>query len=102
MGEPRLAMIGLAQRLIAFEEASTSKSDSGANAAFRVLEKLQLLLTRFAGSDGFSALMRRAIALFGFKTLLWRILRLARTVLSHTLRIYLLKPVLHLRHNFSI
>ena len=63
MGEPRMAMRELAQRLIALEEASDLISNPAKNAAFRVLEKLRLLLTRFAGSDGFAALMRRAIAL---------------------------------------
>jgi len=63
MGEPRVAMQKLALRLIALEEPSDLGSDPGRNAAFRVLEKLRLLLTRFSGSDGFAALMRRAIAL---------------------------------------
>ena len=63
MGEPRVAMRELAQRLIALEEAGARGSSPGRNAAFRVLEKLRLLLTRFSGSDGFAALMRRAIAL---------------------------------------
>lgn len=63
MGEPNVAMRELAQRLIALEVASDLGSNPGKNAAFRVLEKLRLLLTRFAGSDGFAALMRRAIAL---------------------------------------
>jgi len=61
MGEPRVAMKELAQRLIALEEPGDR--GGGRNAAFRVLEKLRLLLTRFSGSDGFAALMRRAIAL---------------------------------------
>jgi len=63
MGEPRVAMKELAQRLIAFERASDLGSNPGKNAAFRVLVKLRLLLTRFSGSDGFAALMRRSIAL---------------------------------------
>lgn len=58
-----MAMRELAQRLIALEEASDLISNPAKNAAFRVLEKLRLLLTRFGGSDGFAALMRRAIAL---------------------------------------
>ena len=63
MGEPRMAMRELAQRLIALEEASDLISNPEKNAAFRVHEKLRLLLTRFAGSEGFAALMRRAITL---------------------------------------
>jgi len=63
MGEPRVAIKELAQRLIALEEATDLGSNPGRNAAFRVLEKLRLLLTRFSGSDGFAALMRRAVAL---------------------------------------
>jgi len=53
----------LAQRLIAFEEASDLGSNPGPNAAFRTLIKLRLLLVRVSGLDGFAALMRRAIAL---------------------------------------
>ena len=63
MGEPRVAMKELAQRLIAFEEASDLGSNPGPNAAFRTLIKLRLLLVRFSGLDGFAALMRRAITL---------------------------------------
>jgi hypothetical protein len=63
MGEPSIAMRELAQTLIVFEEASDSGSTVGGNSAFRMLEKLRLLLLKFSGSDGFAALMRRAIAL---------------------------------------
>ena len=63
MGDPGVAMRELAQRLIDFEQASDLGSNSGRNGAFRVLEKLRILVSRFSGSDGFAALMRRAIAL---------------------------------------
>ncbi|MBC8065607.1 MAG: hypothetical protein H7Y17_12305 [Chlorobia bacterium] len=63
MGEPSVAMKELAQRLVAGEERRDSKANPGKNAAVRVIEKLQVLLTRFSGSEGCSALLRRAVAL---------------------------------------
>lgn len=51
-----------AQRLLALEAANKSASDADLESA-RVFEKLRASLTRFVGPDGFTALMRRALAL---------------------------------------
>ena len=59
MGSPTDAMMELAQKLITLEGADVASAD----AAIRVIEKLRLLVVRFSGSDGFTALMRRAVAL---------------------------------------
>ena len=52
----------LTQRLRAVEAASQSASDAHVPAALRVCEKLRISLTRFFGADGFTSLMRRAVA----------------------------------------
>ena len=56
-------MRNLAQRLVAAEAASQIATGAHAHEAVRVCEKLQISLTRFAGSDGFKSLLRRAMAL---------------------------------------
>lgn len=56
-------MRDLARRLLAVEAASQSASSSHAHEAVSVCEKLRISLTRFAGADGFTSLMRRALAL---------------------------------------
>ena len=56
-------MRALARRLLAIEAASQSASDAHVHEAVRVCEKLRIALIRIAGADGFSALMRRALAL---------------------------------------
>jgi hypothetical protein len=53
----------LARRLLAVEAASQSATDPRVHEAVRVCEKLRVSLTRFAGVDGFTALLRRALAL---------------------------------------
>jgi len=53
-------MRDLAQRLLAVEAASQSASDAHVPSAVR--EKLRISLTRFFGPDGFTSLMRRAVA----------------------------------------
>ena len=53
----------LARRLLAVEAASQSASDSHAQEAVLVNEKLRISLTRLAGADGFAAILRRALAL---------------------------------------
>ena len=53
----------LAQRLLMVEAASQSASHSQSHEVARVCDKLRISLTRFAGADGFIALMRRALAL---------------------------------------
>ena len=56
-------MRDLAKRLLALEAASQSASHPQAHEAVRVCEKLRISLTRFAGADGFTSLLRRAVAL---------------------------------------
>lgn len=53
----------LARRLLAVEAASQSATAARGHEAVRVLEKLRISLTRFAGADAFTALLRRALAL---------------------------------------
>ena len=62
METPSESMRDLAQRLRAVEAASQSASDAHVPAAVRVCEKLRISLTRFFGADGFTSLMRRAVA----------------------------------------
>ena len=45
------------------EAASQSAAELRAHATVRVLEKLRASLTRFAGAEGVTALLRRALAL---------------------------------------
>ena len=54
-------MHDLARRLVALEAASAT--DAPAHEALQVCEKLRISLTRFAGLDSFTALLRRALAL---------------------------------------
>ena len=56
-------MRDLARRLLAVEAASPSATGVHVHEAVRVCEKLQISLTRFAGVDGFTSLMRRALTL---------------------------------------
>jgi hypothetical protein len=56
-------MRDLARRLLAVEAASQSATDPRVPEAVRVVEKLRVSLTRFAGADGMTALLRRALAL---------------------------------------
>ena len=58
---PSASMQGLAQRLLAVEAAR--QNASGSDVGVRVCEKLQITVTRFAGSAGFVSLLRRALAL---------------------------------------
>ncbi|HEY3392894.1 MAG TPA: hypothetical protein VGK58_09320 [Lacipirellulaceae bacterium] len=53
----------LARRLLAVEAASPTAADPRVHEAVRVCEKLRVSVTRFAGADGFTALLRRALAL---------------------------------------
>ena len=54
-------MRGLAQQLLAIEAANRAEAE--VHEAVRVCEKLRISLTRFAGADGFTSLLRRALAL---------------------------------------
>ena len=56
-------MRDLARRLLAVEAASQSATGAHVHEAVRVCDKLRISLTRFAGSDGFTSLLRRALAL---------------------------------------
>jgi hypothetical protein len=45
------------------EAANQSASETQMNEAVRISDKLRVSLTRFVGADGFTALLRRAVAL---------------------------------------
>lgn len=53
----------LARRLLALEAAGQAASGPHVHQTARVCEKLRVSLTRFAGADGFTSLMRRALTL---------------------------------------
>jgi len=57
------SMRDLARRLVAVEAASQSATGAHVHEAVRVCDKLRISLTRFAGFDGFTSLLRRALAL---------------------------------------
>src|SRR5688572_12334392 len=63
MDTPSAAMRDLAHRLLVLEAASQSEPDPNGHEGVRVCDKLRICLTRFAGADGFTALLRRALAL---------------------------------------
>jgi hypothetical protein len=64
MGASAASTQGLARRLLALEAAlPPAATDAAPQPAVRVCEKLRLSLSRFAGADGFTALLRRALAL---------------------------------------
>ena len=56
-------MRALAVRLLAAERSRPPVSNQHLYEAVRVCEKLRLSLTRFAGADGFSSLLRRSLVL---------------------------------------
>ena len=56
-------MRALAVRLLAAERSRPPVSNQHLYEAVRVCERLRLSLTRFAGADGFSSLLRRSLAL---------------------------------------
>ena len=57
------SMCDLARRLLALEAKNPTATDTQGDKAVRVCEKLRMSLTRFAGADGFTALLGRALAL---------------------------------------
>jgi hypothetical protein len=63
MDKASASMRDLAERLLALEAAKRSGSDSNEHVGAQVCDKLRISLTRFAGTDGFTALLRRALAL---------------------------------------
>ena len=56
-------MLDLARELVALEATNQTAPESHMNEAVRACEKLRIILTRFAGVDGFTALLRRALVL---------------------------------------
>lgn len=63
MDTPSPSIRDLARRLLAAEAASQSAAGPRAHETVQVFEKLRFSLTRFAGADGYQALLRRALAL---------------------------------------
>lgn len=63
MDSPSPSIRHLARRLLAAEAAGRPTTDAPEHEAVLVCERLRVSLTRFAGGDGFAALIRRAIAL---------------------------------------
>ena len=62
-GNPLLTMRALAERLLTFEGRPQGATEDSADEAARVFERLRVALARFAGSDGFTSLVQRALAL---------------------------------------
>lgn len=62
METPSTSIRELARKVLNLEAASGA-SDSHPHEAVRVVETLRISLTRFAGTDGFATLMRRALVL---------------------------------------
>ena len=56
-------MRALAQRLLILEGPLQGAADDPTAQAMRVFERLRVSLARFAGSDSFASLVRRALAL---------------------------------------
>jgi hypothetical protein len=63
MEMPSPSIRDLARRLLAVEAGDPSAANSRVHESVRVCEKLRVCLIRLAGPDGFTALMRRALAL---------------------------------------
>ena len=57
------SMRALAQQLMIFEGRPQGATEDPADEAARVFERLRVALARFAGSDGFTSLVQRALAL---------------------------------------
>ncbi len=60
---PHPSMHALAQRLLTLEERLHGATDDDSAGGVRVLDHLGVALARFAGSDSFNSLVRRALAL---------------------------------------
>lgn len=63
MNTPSASIQAWARQLLAVEAAHPSTSGLPVQEAVQVSEKLRISLTRFVGADGFTALLRRAVAL---------------------------------------
>ena len=70
MDAPTARMRVLAERLFAEEASSQAEPHPNVHQALRVFEKLRTSLTLFVGTDGFTALTRRALALARAETAL--------------------------------
>jgi hypothetical protein len=57
------SMRDLARRLVDLEASTKNATGGHMHEAVRVCDKLRMSLTRFAGSDGFTSLLGRALAL---------------------------------------
>jgi hypothetical protein len=57
------SMRDLARRLVAIEAARESATSEKVHEAVRVCDKLRISLSRFAGSEGFTSLLGRALAM---------------------------------------
>lgn len=62
MDTPSASIRELAIRLLVAEASRSAGDKERPHEAERVCEKLRIELTRFAGADGFTALMRRSLA----------------------------------------
>lgn len=65
MDAPSPSTRKLARQLLALEVEGHSGAHATGEEAIRVCDKLQTSLTRFAGPDGFTSLLRRAMTLAG-------------------------------------
>jgi hypothetical protein len=63
MNSPAPSIRTWAQRLLAAEDASPAATEARSTEVVRICEKLRVTLTQFVGADGFTALLRRALAL---------------------------------------
>lgn len=63
MNIPSASMRNLARRLLTAEAATQSAMDARGQEAIQVWETLRISLTRFAGADGVTSLLRRTLAL---------------------------------------
>jgi hypothetical protein len=63
MNNPSPAIRAWAQRLLAAEAAHHPASGTNGHELTRVCDKLRVSLTPFVGADGFTVLLRRALAL---------------------------------------
>ena len=63
MDSPPLTARAWAQQLLAVEAARKPPGDTDEHEVLRVFEKLRGSLTQFIGADGFTALVRRGLAL---------------------------------------
>lgn len=68
MDTPSPSVREFASRLLVVEAVRPSDPGAHVHEAVRVMEKLRISLTRFAGADGFASLQNRALAMAAAKT----------------------------------